>query len=145
MEDTALSEQLARAMVEEAVRKYRFLPLPMRVRSEYLKAYREGMNGFDQRKEARINGVAICSDYTRVVVGDYGAYLEFTPEQLLVELVVTPGQEWRTDAEYIAKRGLNVKYVWLEYQGVKVYFQLGTVNYADYLINHYYVSVLELD
>ena len=44
-----------------------------------------------------------------------------------------------------SKRVLNVKYVWLEYQGVKVYYQLGTVNYADYLINHYYVSVLELD
>ena len=62
-----------------------------------------------------------------------------------VELVVTPGQEWRTDTEYIAKRGLNVKYVWLEYQGVKVYYQLGTVNYANYLVDHYYVSVLELD
>ena len=80
-----------------------------------------------------------------MVAGDYGAYLEFTPEQLLVELVVTPGQEWRTDSEYIAERGLNVKYVWLEYQGVKVYCQLGTVNYADYLVDHYYVSVLELD
>lgn len=131
--------------MEEAVRKYRFRPLPMRVRADYLLKYREGLNGFDQPKIASIGGFQICSKYDRVVVGDYGAYLEFREEDLLVELSITPGQEWRTDAEYIAKRGLNVKYVWLEYQGIKIYYQLGTVTYADYLVDRFYVSVLDLD
>lgn len=140
-----MSELEARLAVEEAVRKYRFRPLPLRVRTFYLDKYRNALNGFDSTKPACIKGKRLCSEWDRVVIGDYGAYLEFRPETALVEFTITKGQEWRIDQEYIAKRGLNIKYVWLEYAGVKVYYQLGTVQYADYLVDRYYVSVLDLD
>lgn len=87
----------------------------------------------------------MCLRWNRVVVGDYGAYLEIDEKDLLVGLDVPPEQAWRLDEEYIASRKLSIKYHWLTFRGVKVYHQVDTVKYADYRPGKYYISVLEFD
>lgn len=87
----------------------------------------------------------MCLRWNRVVIGDYGAYLEIDEKDLLVGLDVPPEQAWRLDEEYIASRKLSIKYHWLTFRGVKVYHQVDTVKYADYRLGKYYISVLEFD
>lgn len=87
----------------------------------------------------------MCLRWNRVVIGDYGAYLEIDEKDLLVGLDVPPEQAWRLDEEYIASRKLSIKYHWLTFRGVKVYHQVDTVKYADYRPGKYYISVLEFD
>lgn len=128
-----------------AVRKY--APLTANLRQVFHAWYYAMLNGFDRKphRQATIKGTLICRDYNRVVVGDYGAYLEFTPEQLLVTLDIPSDQRWRLDKPFVASRNISLKYEWYEFLGEKVYFQCSTVNYADYKVGHYYISVLAFD
>ncbi|VFR10507.1 hypothetical protein SPFM17_00026 [Salmonella phage SPFM17] len=133
------------AYIEGLVARYRYRPLPKKVREEALSVYQQHLNGFDKVRAATIGGVSVCLRWNRVVVGDYGAYLEIDEKDLLVGLDVPPEQAWRLDEEYIAGRKLSIKYHWLTFRGVKVYHQVDTVKYADYRPGKYYISVLEFD
>ena len=80
----------------------------------------------------------IAKGYARVVIGDYGAYIEFTPEQIDLKAIKPkwPGEPTRP-----------VKYLWYEPidgSGVKIYWQKGTVSYADYKPGMYYIAPSEL-
>lgn len=88
-------------------------------------------------------GSVICKEYRRIVVGDYGAFIEFDSVPDDTSLIVAPGQEYRVNDERYSK---NVKYIWLtidDGSGIKVYHQKKGVTYADYLPGMYYVSVHE--
>ena len=86
------------------------------------------------------SGYLICEHYDRIVVGDYGAFVEFSVAP--VEFVTKHGQEYRHDPKYA-----NVKYYWLTLpkdDSVKIYHQKKEVTYADYKPEKYYVSVHEV-
>jgi hypothetical protein len=76
----------------------------------------------------------IAYDYDRVVIGDYGAYVEISLASIRLDHLRNkwPGEPRRT-----------VKYIWLESQDAartKVYEQRGTVGYADYKVGYFYVD-----
>lgn len=87
----------------------------------------------------------ITIGYDRIVIGDYGAFIEFDNNKAIVEsFIIAPGQEYRIEDERYSK---NVKYIWLtvyDGSGIKVYFQKKGVSYADYKPGKYYVSVHEV-
>ncbi len=100
---------------------------------------------FDKTKSLyTLNGSLICNGYDRIVIGDYGAYIEFSSEQANKDLfTVAAGQEYRIDN----LRYANVKYAWLtinDESQIKIYYQKNTVSYADYKPQYYYVSVYEV-
>ena len=85
----------------------------------------------------------ICSFFNRIVIGDYGAFVEFSPGQANRDVFcIAPGQEYRLEERY-----KNCKYIWLtisDSSNVKIYYQKHTVTYADYIPGMYYVSVHEV-
>lgn len=89
-----------------------------------------------------INGLHLSDGFTRVVVGDYGAFIEIAPEQInLKALKMEPGQAYRLESWF------NGKYIWYtdsEEGIIKVYHQLRGVSYADYKPNMYYISPYEV-
>lgn len=80
----------------------------------------------------------IAENYNRVVIGDYGAYVEFTKEQLKVELTNKFGKAKRRGLKYIWKQTVDSC-------NTKVYFQLRRVQYADYIPGHYYIDPTHLN
>lgn len=87
------------------------------------------------------SGKLICNGYDRVVIGDYGPYIEFSEGSANAsKFIIKEGQEWRLNL----KRYPHVKYTWYTLRGsksdVKIYHQLNTVKYADYIPGKYYVS-----
>lgn len=83
-------------------------------------------------------GTLIAIGYNRVVIGDYGAYVEFTEDQIQLDNIKNrwPGKPYRP-----------VKYLWMQTTDntkTKVYFQQGTVAYADYKVGMYYVDPKDL-
>lgn len=91
----------------------------------------------------------IAIGYERIVVGDYGAFMECTPEQMLLDrITVQEGEEYRIDDP---KYKHNVKYHWYRPAEVypdtpvtKIYYQRRTVEYADYKIGMYYLPIYEV-
>lgn len=84
------------------------------------------------------DGNVLSFGYSRVVVGDYGPYVEIPENLIRKEMIrIKVGQEFRENHKYV-----NIKYSWMETIDTftKVYFQKNTVQYADYKPGFYYVS-----
>lgn len=90
-------------------------------------------------------GTCIARGYKRIVIGDYGAFLEITPEQICKQnVMVAPGQEYRIQDEQYRD---HVKYYWYtakDRSNAKLYFQQKTVAYADYVPGMWYISPYEV-
>lgn len=79
-------------------------------------------------------GTVIATGYGQVIIGDYGAFIEFAPEQLVKENVKPkfPGPQ-KKDASYLW-------YETTDAAQTKVYLQQHRVTYAKYSPGRYYVS-----
>lgn len=83
--------------------------------------------------------IKLCSSIERVVIGNHGAYIEFTPESILVKTECMKGREFKHDDKY----KYSIKYFDenpVGYPNVLLYNQQKTVKYADYKAGMYYVS-----
>lgn len=134
--------------------KYKYKPLPNDLSAKYRQFFTENIPPHLDISYSRIpggknplftiNGSMVCTDYDRIVVGDYGAFVEFSPHYEGTNFIIAPGQEYRVYDERYSK---NVKYIWLtidDGSGIKIYKQKKRVAYADYLPEKYYVSVHEV-
>ena len=90
-------------------------------------------------------GTLICRGYNRIVIGDYGAFIEYSREQAVREnCKCAKGQEYRYKNQSYKSR---VKYFWYtttDTSNCKIYFQQKTVSYADYKPMFFYISPYEV-
>lgn len=132
----------------ELSKKYNYKKLSQKLSNAACSIYAETLPAFllsmdNNNPLYTINGSLICGSFDRIVIGDYGAYIEFSSEQANKDLfTIAAGQEYRLEPRYN-----NVKYIWLTIEDdsqVKIYYQKNTVSYADYKPQKYYVSVYEV-
>lgn len=100
----------------------------------------------DEIELRTMQGTLIAKGFKRIVIGDYGAYVEIDKSQMVRENVrCKPGQEFRFRNPQFKER---VKYYWYtatDDSDVKIYYQQRGVTYADYKPGMFYVSPDELD
>lgn len=82
----------------------------------------------------------IANEYNRVVLGQRGAYVEFTKDQIFDnKLYIPKSQLFRLS---------DPRIYYIEFRtiidDVKVYYQMRNVAYADYLINYFYIDANNL-
>lgn len=132
------------------VETYGYKPVPPLFADPYHKLYRSEIPSFlhetgDSIPLYDLEGNLLCTGYTRIVIGDYSAFIEFSELQAAKEnFIIAPGQEYRVHDKRFAE---HIKYVWLttkQGRKVKIYHQKKTVPYADYKIGMYYVSPFEI-
>lgn len=92
-----------------------------------------------------IEGTQVTTSFFSICVGDYGAYVEILPRQILINNLIIPGEQlYRIDdPEYVNQ----VKYNWYtakDNSHIKIYHQKKTVPYADYHPDWYYISVYDV-
>ena len=136
---------------EELSVKYKYRKLKQSLSEEVRQKYLDNLpsqlniNGDTNFKIHSLNNTLISSGYNRIVIGDYGAFIEFDKSQVIKSnLKVKSGQEYRFNNP---KYSENVKYYWLtpnDLSDMKIYLQKKTVSYADYLPDMYYVSPYEI-
>ena len=141
----------------DIAKKYQYQVLPIAIKeealsiylgnlpSEFLGAKREVKGGFEiEGKQQPLylkNGIKIAEKYNRIVIGNYGAFFEIDKDDMrLSELSTQSGEEYRESESY------KPKYLWktVKDTNVKIYEQLGGVDYADYKPGKYYVSPYEV-
>lgn len=90
-----------------------------------------------------LEGTPIAKDFSKIVIGDYGAFIEIDEENILEHNIkVNKGQEFRYEDKY-----RSCKYYWLTdvmNSGIKIYHQKNTVPYANYVPGKYYASPYEV-
>lgn len=128
--------------------KYGYKKLPDDLSEKYRKFFLEnvpaGLHVKGGGPLMTTQGSIICNEYKRIVIGDYGAFVEFERVPDGTRFIIAPGQEYRVYDERYSK---NVKYVWLtipDDSNIKIYHQKKKVSYADYVPDMYYVSVHEV-
>lgn len=131
---------------EKLAQKYKYKPLSKDLSEKYRRFYIDNIpNGFMLNGSSNTlytkNGTSICNGYTRIVVGDYGAFVEFDEVQANSQrYIIAPGQEYRVNDPRYSK---NVKYIWMtitDGSNIKIYKQKREVAYADYKSGFYYIS-----
>ncbi|MFA5023414.1 MAG: hypothetical protein WC523_00455 [Patescibacteria group bacterium] len=83
-------------------------------------------------------GTEIAAGYSRIVIGDYGAYLEFYESQMKLENIRN---------RWAGTPTRPVKYIWMQTNDIlqtKIYYQKAVVAYADYKPEMYYISPKDL-
>ena len=110
----------------------------LKIKKDYLNRYNFG---FDKKTWFYTkSGQIVCRGSKRIVYGDRGGYLEVTPLELDNTNMFIPKEQ--------AHRLLQKNHYYLEYRtrldNVKVYFQKRIVDYADYRIGCFYISVFDL-
>jgi hypothetical protein len=139
---------MTKEIIEALVKEYDYKPLtPLfskRMRQFYRKVLPDTLNLYgDSVVLFDHHNCPICVGYRRIVIGDYGAYIEFEKENVHPDaaLRVQIGQEFRENGHY------NVKYSWLTNKAgyVKIYLQKERVKYADYIPGLYYVHVEDVE
>lgn len=92
-----------------------------------------------------LDGILLANKSQRVVIGDYGAFVEVLDEDIVKEnLIIKQGQEYRINDDRYAK---HVKYFWYcpkTGYPTKIYYQQKTVEYADYRVGCWYFSPYEI-
>lgn len=136
---------MMKLLSNELARKYNYKKLPSFMSENMREVYKQTIPSFLSSSQPlyTLNGTLICKNFDRIVIGDYGAYIEFSSDQANKEnFIIAPGQEYRLEPRYS-----NVKYIWLTINDdseIKIYYQKNTVSYADYVPKKYYVSVYEV-
>lgn len=136
--------------IGELIKEYKYAPLPAELSTAQRAQYLEELpsifkiDGDENCELYCAGGTKISNGYNRIVIGDYGAYIEFTPSQAAIEnFIVAPGEEYRLDERYRS----TVKYYWLcpkLHPEIKIYFQQKPVDYADYRPLMFYISPYEV-
>ena len=136
--------------VETALaKKFGYGKLPESLSERYREFFRENIPVWlnESGSESQIftrNGSLVSNGYKRIVIGDYGAFVEFSDMQASKSFEIAKGQEYRiTDERY----NKYVKYLWMtvnDGSDIKIYRQKRLVVYADYVVGMYYVSVHEV-
>ena len=129
--------------------KYKYKPLSKELSEKFRNLFNENIPSFLNVSGSitplyTLNGTQICKGYDRIVIGDYGAFIEVSQEHIASNFIIKKGQEYRVNDE---KYKNNVKYIWLtinDKSDIKIYFQKKKVSYADYKPKKYYVSVHEV-
>lgn len=129
--------------------KYSYKPLPKELSAKYREYFTENIPTFlhiqgSETPLYTLNDSLICDRYNRIVIGDYGAFIEFDRPADESHVVIQPGQEYRIHDPKYQK---NVKYQWYTIKdgsNIKIYKQCRRVSYADYLPGKLYISVHEV-
>lgn len=113
--------------LSEDIRKFYISQLPSWVHTKNL-----------QKPLLLPSGAILSTAWTRIVIGDYGAYIEISPQQIVLDNIKP---KWSG----IPNR--PVKYLWyipISGKKIKIYNQQATVAYADYKTNMWYVAPIDV-
>ena len=137
---------------EELAKEHKYKPVPINLFTGNVRdKYEENLPSWCLDKSNysvplySSDGIMICKGFNRIVIGDYGAFIEIPPDKICQEsLICKKGQEYRYQDGRYSK---NIKYLWLttkDLSDCKIYLQKKTVAYADYRPDMYYISPYEV-
>lgn len=127
--------------IERITKEYEYKPLPSDKSKLARDWYAKHLPVLDPSQPIYdLQGHLIAESFTRIVIGDYGAFIEFNNKQANHELFsIAKGQEFRFQPWF------KGKYKWLTTNGAnKIYLQLRGVSYADYKADMFYISPYEV-
>jgi len=130
------------AYIQKLVDAYGYKKLPKEKSKEVRDFFSDNIpcRLFNEYPVLDLDNTMIAKSFERIVIGDYGAFMEIAPEDIARRVLrIQEGQEFRLNGDF------KGKYIWLTSNGKnKIYEQLRTVSYADYKVGYFYISPYEI-
>ena len=128
-------------IIDSLVQKYKYKPLPKEESIKIKQIYSENIPNLLANRPLKDScGNNISTGFERIVIGDYGAYIEMSEKQMNLDILYIPNRQ-----KFRLSPGFYGKYIWLTSDGDnKIYKQIRTVSYADYRVGYYYISPYEV-
>lgn len=145
-----MKKEEVKSLINKLVNNFNYKPLNKTLSKKYREIFEDNIPEFLNIKGDSIKlynkcGTLICNGYSRIVVGDYGAFVEYSPHQAKIrQYKVKPGEEYRLNSSESSR---NIKYYWYttkDSSNIKIYHQQRTVPYANYKPGFFYVSPYEV-
>ena len=143
-DSVAHDEKYIKTIIENLKNKYKYKPLPATESEKVREIYKNSLKISDEDKDKTLytkSGKLLSGGFMCIVVGDYGAFIEISPEQIMTSSLQQI-ELWRTEPKYS-----HVKYLAYTHKddnSVYIYKQKSKVAYADYKPNMYYISPFEV-
>ena len=130
---------------KDLAENYKYRPIPQNYRDEIHNFYRDNLPPEFRLEGDRAplfssSGLKLCEGYDRIVIGDYGAFVEIPPNNIVTENIrVQEGQEYRD----FNPRYNHTKLSLLtpkDDSGIRISYQKKSVDYGDFKPGFYYIS-----
>lgn len=138
-------------LIDKLIFKFKYKKLHSSLSEKVRKLYKKYLpnnlkiDGDSKKLLYDLEGILISKGYDRIVIGDYGAYIEINEYQIQRKnLRVKKGEEYRI---YDPNFKNHIKYYWYTSIGdsdIKIYYQIKKVIYADYIPGKYYISPYDI-
>ena len=142
-----LTSEAIKEMINRLTKQYNYKKLPDNISLNVRQIYNENLPDFFRFEKnnkyslSDVRGNKIANKWNRIVIGDYGAFVEINDEDIIRDNIeIMPGEEYRV---YDDKYKDSVKYQWYTVKGQpfpKLYYQQREVTYADYKAGKWYIS-----
>lgn len=133
---------------EELVRRYRYRPIPQdSMYGNVRDIFEENLPEWCLNRKRMVqslytaDGARVCEKYQRILISDYGAFIEISPEHICKKMVCTPGEEYRLLG------GSGVRYLAFMIPGeqdCKIRFQIKKETFGKFKPGMFYVSPYEV-
>jgi hypothetical protein len=104
------------------------------------------LEGDNETRFETATGLHIATGYIRIVIGGRGPYIEFNPDQVVLDnLHIPEDKKWKLNPKLRQRYPIDY-FDWRtnDKANVKFYDQLKTVDYADYKIGMMYAGPFKL-
>lgn len=135
--------------IENLIKQYNYSPLNYEESCKVRQYYKENIppylsvNGGNALYSKK--GIQICKCYNRIILTDYGAFIEIENINAFKHnYVLEFGEQWRV---YDKRYKDEIDYIWLTtylYDDMKIYYYKRLVSYGDFRIGCYYIPVWEV-
>lgn len=113
--------------------------------TDYTKRIKIPHDGDETMELFTSSGELVSTGYVRIVFGGRGPYVEFYKRHMHKESMYLPDDlKWKMDPVNEEKYNLCYYEFRTKQDYVKIYYQINTVEYADYKKHRFYISPFDL-
>lgn len=143
--ESCISEEV-NTFIQDMIKKYHYRPIPATVQTGSVKSYyRDRLPAWAKIKISRKyplktkQGDKLCEAYEKIVVGDYGAYVEISASHLLIDQFIYIDEQ--DISENIDTRQKSyMTFVLNTDPDFKILFQVKSVAYGNFIPGRFYVN-----
>ena len=133
--------------IKDMVAKYHHRPIPTTPATGNVKTYyRDKLPAWAKKKISRKyplytkNGEKVCERYERIVIGDYGAYVEISASHLSDNHFIYIDQNNPIDETISSRHSSHMTLALNDESSYTIYFQVKPVPYGNFIPGRFYID-----
>lgn len=135
--------------IDDLIKRFKFQLLDdetsINVRKHYKDNLPDEFKSYSKGPLFTNSGFKIANDYNGIVIGDYGAYIVISYDNIITDnVVIKKGEEYRKFNTKFSSKVKYELYTDIKDRHINIYYQKKPVEYADLKPGYFYISPYDL-